>query len=320
MVWGVGDGAAGWPRPGDLEASVAAQRDSRHYFRTVRHILVGLLVVFLMAVFVFWRIDNPRAEHQRALIVDRIVPAVDWLLTPMTHATEMLENMRSYSRIQRQNLELRRELRKMNAWREAALQLEQENAKLRTYNNVKPEPDLTYITGLVLADSGSPFRRSVLLNIGTQDGIVDGWAATDGLALVGRVSGVGKRTARVILLTDSNSRVPVLVQPSGQRAILTGDDSNLPLLQFVENVELVRPGDRIVTSGDGSVLPKDILVGQVVDGPDRKMRALPIADFRQLYFVRVLRALSRERLTEPGELVQHRSQRPLLRFPALTDE
>ncbi len=289
-------------------------KGSRFYFRTIRRISIGLLVVLLMAVFLFWRIDNPRAERQRALILDQIIPAIDWILLPMTHVAEMLENMRSYSQIHTQNLELRRELRKMKAWREAALQLEQENARLRTYNNVKPKPDLTYITGLVVADSGSPFRRSVLLNIGMHDGIVDGWAATDGLALVGRISGAGNRVSRVILLTDSNSRIPVMIRPSGQRAILTGDDSHLPLLQFIENAELVRPGDRIVTSGDGGVFPKDILVGQVIHGPDKNLRALLTAEFNQLDFVRVLRTIPRERLTEPGEPVERR-QPPLLRFP-----
>ena len=82
------------------------------------------------------------------LILDQVIPAIDWILVPMTHAAEMLENMRSYGRIHTQNLELRRELRKMRAWkRSSAIQLEQENARLRTYNNVKPEPDLTFITG-----------------------------------------------------------------------------------------------------------------------------------------------------------------------------
>jgi len=298
---------------------VAGENGKRNYLRTIRRIFIGLLAVFLMATFLFWRIDNPRAERQRALIVDQIVPAIDWLLVPVTQAAEMLENLRSYNRIHAQNVELRRELRKMKAWREAALQLEQENAMLRRYNNVKQEPDLTYITGLVVADSGSPFRRSVLLNIGKHDGIVDGWAATDGLGLVGRISGVGNRTSRVILLNDSNSRVPVMIQPSGQRAILTGDDSTLPLLRFIDDIELVRPGDRIVTSGDGGVFPENILVGQVIDGPNLKPRAMLTADFRRLRFVRVLRTLTRERLAEPGEPVERRHQQPLLRFPEFTD-
>jgi len=298
---------------------VTGRSGREYYLRTIRRLLIGALLVFLIGAFMFWRIDNPRAERQRALVLDRIVPTADWILSPMTHAARMLENMGSYSGIHTRNLELRQELKEMKAWKEAALQLERENARLRAHLNVKSEPDLTYITGIVLADSGSPFRRSALLNIGKHDGIVDGWAATDGQALVGRVSGVGNRVSRVILMTDVNSRIPVLIQPSGQRAILTGDDSNLPLLRFIDNVELVRPGDRIVSSGDGGVFPGNILVGRVVNGSDSKMRALPAADFRRLDFVRVLRALPREKLTEPGDPVQSRRQRPLLGFHAFTD-
>ena len=110
-----------------------------------------------------------------------------------------------------------------------------------------------------------------------------------------------------------------MIQPSGQRAILTGDDSTLPLLRFIDDIELVRPGDRIVTSGDGGVFPENILVGQVIDGPNLKPRAMLTADFRRLRFVRVLRTLTRERLAEPGEPVERRHQQPLLRFPEFTD-
>ncbi len=81
----------------------------------------------------------------------------------------------------------------MQAWKEAALQLEQENARLLDLNNVRLDPRLTFVTGVVMADSGSPFRQSVLLNVGARDGIVDGWAAMDGIGLVGRISGVGQR-------------------------------------------------------------------------------------------------------------------------------
>ncbi len=123
----------------------------------------------------------------------------------------------------------------MKAWKEAALQLEQKNARLLDLNKVRLDPKLTHVTGVVLADSGSPFRQSVLLNVGARDGIRDGWATMDGIGLVGRISGVGERTSRVILLTDTNSRIPVTVQPSGQKALLSGDNSPLPPLEFLEN-------------------------------------------------------------------------------------
>jgi rod shape-determining protein MreC len=168
---------------------------------------------------------------------------------------------------------------------------------------VRLDPKLTHVTGVVLADSGSPFRQSVLLNVGSRDGIMDGWATMDGLGLVGRISGVGRSVSRVVLLTDASSRVPVTVQPSGQRAILSGDNSPLPPLDFIEKSDLVRPGDRVVTSGDGGVFPAGLLVGQVVQGADRRMRVAPSADYMRLEFLRVLRSHAAERIEDPGSLI-----------------
>lgn len=286
------------------EATVARDRgNSDAYVRPVRRILIGLLVLFLLALFLLWRIDSPRVERFRAQLVDRIVPSFEWVLIPVTKTVAMVENYQSYNRLYEQNQELRRELQQMKAWKEAALQLEQKNAKLLDLNNVRLDPKLTYVTGVVLADSGSPFRQSVLLNIGDRDGIRDGWAATDGLGLVGRISGVGRSTSRVILLRDANSRIPVEIQPSGQRAILSGDNSTLPLVEFLESPELVRPGDRVVSSGDGGVFPAGILVGQVAQGADGRLRVRLSADYERLDFLRVLRSPVKEPVDDPGGLV-----------------
>ncbi|MEM9970152.1 MAG: rod shape-determining protein MreC, partial [Pseudomonadota bacterium] len=187
---------------------------------------------------------------------------------------------------------------------EAALQLEQENAKLLDLNKVRLDPALTVVTGHVLADSGSPFRQSVLLNVGAaRDGIRDGWAVTDGLGLVGRISGVGDRSSRVLLVTDAASRVPVTIQPSGQNAILAGDNSPLPALDFIEVPEEVRPGDRVVSSGDGGVFPAGLLVGSVVLARDGRLRLRLSADFERLEFLRVLRARPAESIGGPASLI-----------------
>ena len=273
------------------------------YTRPVRRILLGCLIVFLIGLFLLWRIDNPRAERLRVAIVDAVVPQMDWALVPVTQATELVGRFQSYARLAEQNQELRRELQQMKAWREAALQLEQENAKLLDLNRVRLDPSLTYVTGVVLADSGSPFRQSVILNVGSRDGIVDGWATTDGLGLVGRISGVGKNSSRVLLLTDSASRVPVIVQPSGQRAFAVGDNRRLPILDFVEDPAAIRPGDRVVSSGDGGVFPADLLVGQVAIDTDGVQRVRLSADYERLEFLRVLRSHSQEAIDSEGGLI-----------------
>ncbi len=270
----------------------------------VRRVLIALLAIVLIALFLFWRIDSPRADRMRTGLIDRVVPSFEWAFAPVTQLSQMVAGFQSYARIYEQNQELRRELQKMQAWKEAAVQLEQENSKLLAQNNVRIDPALTSVTGVVMVDSGSAFRQSVLLNVGAQDGIVDGWATMDGLGLVGRISGVGQRTSRVVLLTDPSSRIPVTIQPSGDRALLNGDNTPLPVLDFVEAPDNVRPGDRVVTSGDGGVFPPGLLVGQVVQASDGRMRLRMAADYGRLEFLRVLRAHPAEAVVDSGAIIR----------------
>ncbi|ABF63205.1 rod shape-determining protein MreC [Ruegeria sp. TM1040] len=283
---------------------MAKDRSQREdYAGPLKRLLVGLLVLVLAVIFLVWRIDSPRVERFRAQVVDAVVPNMQWAMAPVTGAINLVRDFQSYQRLSEQNRELRSELRQMRAWKEAALQLEQENARLLDLNNVRLDPQLTYVTGVVLADSGSPFRQSVLLNVGARDGIQDGWAAMDGIGLVGRISGTGLDTARVILLTDAASAVPATLQPSGQTALVSGDNTAAPLLNFVENPELVRPGDRVVTSGDGKVFPPGLLIGQVAQDRAGRLRVRLSADYERLEFLRVLRHQGSAPISDPGALI-----------------
>jgi rod shape-determining protein MreC len=273
------------------------------YATPLKRLLLAVVVLCLIAIFLVWRIDSPRVERFRAQVVDTVVPGFDWAMAPVTATVNLARDFRSYRRIHEQNRELRRELQQMRAWKEAALQLEQENARLRDLNNLALDPQLTHVTGVVMADSGSPFRQSVLINVGAHDGIVDGWAAMDGLGLVGRISGVGRTVSRVILLTDSSSRIPAVIQPSGQRAMVVGDNSAAPLLDFVENGEQVRPGDRLISSGDGGIFPPGLLIGQVAQDPRGRLRVRLVADYSRLEFLRVLRHHGTPAVEGPGALI-----------------
>jgi len=282
---------------------LAKDRTNVDYTGPLRRLVLAVLVLVLTGIFLLWRIDSPRVERFRAQVTDQIVPNLDWAMAPITGTINLARDFQSYRRIAEQNTELRRELRQMQAWKEAALQLEQENARLLDLNNVSLDPRLTYITGVVLADSGSPFRQSVLLNVGARDGIVEGWATMDGIGLVGRISGVAQNTSRVIMVTDATSRIPAMIQPSGQRAIVAGDNSAVPPIDFLENPDLVRPGDRVVTSGDGGVLPAGLLLGQVAADPGGQLRVRLAADYERLEFLRVLRHYGNEPVSDSGSVL-----------------
>lgn len=269
----------------------------------LRRLLLSVLVLCLLGTFLVWRIDSPRVERFRANVTDRFVPNLTWAMAPITGTINLLQDFQSYQRIAQQNRELRSELRRMQAWKEAALQLEQENARLLDLNNVRLDPRLTYITGVVLADSGSPFRQSVLINVGARDGLLDGWATMDGIGLVGRISGVADNTSRVILLTDASSRIPAIIQPSGQRVIIAGDNSAAPFIDFLEDSDLVRPGHRVISSGDGGVFPAGLLIGQVAADPTGKLRVILAADYQRLEFLRVLRHHGTSPLSDTAKII-----------------
>ena len=282
---------------------MARDRNQEDFVTPLKRLLYVVTIAVLVIVFLLWRIDSPRVERFRAIVIDRFVPSMDWAMAPVTGSINLIREFQSYQRVVDQNKELRRELQQMKAWKEAALQLEQENARLLELNNVRLDPQLTFVTGVVLADAGSPFRQSVLLNIGARDGIVDGWAAMDGIGLVGRISGVGQTTSRVMLLSDSSSRIPATIQPSGESAIVVGDNSVAPVIDFLENPDQVRPGNRVVSSGDGGVFPSGLLIGHVASDPGGRLRVRLSADYERLEFLRVLRDHGKETIAGVGGVI-----------------
>ena len=259
------------------------------YLKGLRTIFVLSLFLISTVIFIIWKIDNPRVERLRMVALEKIIPSFEWLLTPMRAFVNMSDGIETYNGLVKENLELRFELRRLSNWREAAIRLEEENSKLLQLNKVNISPKLKHITGLVLSDSGSPYRRSVLLNVGNRDGVEDGWAVMDDSGLIGRLAGVGEKLSRVVLLIDSSSRVPIKVEPSGMKALIFGDNTFNPPLEIVENTDLIRSGDRVVTSGDGKVFPSGILLGHIIRGPDERLRAKLVADYKRLKFLKVVK-------------------------------
>ena len=271
--------------------------------RTVRRIGYGLLTLAGLALFLLWRIDNPRVERARMAVADALAPPVAWIAEPVAGAAAIAEDWEAFADVWRRNRDLRREIERLRAWRDVAQELERENARLRALNNVRLAPRMGFATGEVIADAGGPFGRSVLVNVGSADGVEDGAAAVDGAGLVGRVVAVGERVSRILLLTDFDSRVPVKVLPSGRRAVLTGDATPAPRLAFLAEAAEVPVGATVVTSGDGGVYPPDIDVGVIAALGERSARVSLAADYQRLEFVRVLRWRRERPLDAPGELI-----------------
>ncbi|MEO0361798.1 MAG: rod shape-determining protein MreC [Pseudomonadota bacterium] len=273
------------------------------FWRMLRAAVLVALVIVCIGLFVLWRADGPRVERMRIALADWAAPSIELTANPLTAVSHMIEDFENFTRVYEQNKTLRREIQQMRAWRETAQQLERENAQLRALNRLPTAPRIGFVAGEVVADSGSPYAQSVLLNVGSNDGVSDGAAAVDGEGLVGRVVGVGREASRLILLTDFNSRVPVKILPSGRRAILTGANDDAPRLSFLDAETGIAPGDLVVTSGDGGIFPPDLPVGAVAVIGDYGARVQIAADYERLEFVRVLRYRPMTRIDAPGGLI-----------------
>jgi rod shape-determining protein MreC len=190
--------------------------------------------------------------------------------------------------LREENARLREENARLLAWQTAARRLENENERMRGLANFREGPEASFITARIVGDSVSAYVRGALLNVGRKAGVASGQAVVTGEGLAGRIAEVGDNSSRVLFVTDVNSRLPVLIERTRERAILAGDNSAQLRLTLLQSLGGVQRGDRIITSGHGGSFPVGIPVGEVVETGEGQVRVRPFADFSRLEFVRVV--------------------------------
>ena len=274
---------------------------------SVRRLFIGLTLAVLTLLFLLWRIESERMERVRAAVVDSLMPAVELGGKPLLYVSGLAHTLDTHLRLAERTAELELELARLEYWKEQARILEQQNARLRDLLNAPRDPASFAVSAQVIADTSSQFRHSVLVNVGSENGVEDGWPAMDGSGLAGRLSGVGRKTARVVLLADSSSRVPVKILENSSRGIAVGDGTLLPQLRFASAAS-VSPGSRVVTSGNGGVFPPDLLLGEVVLGNDQILRVRLLADLWNLDYVSLLRTENPEGPPVGGDIIAGQPQ------------
>jgi rod shape-determining protein MreC len=250
----------------------------------------ALLLLLAAGIMLVGKADPTLYERTRMAITDFVVPIMDTISQPVAAGSQFVDDVNSLWAAHEENMVLREENERLLRWRAAAQALESENRRLREIVNFVPEPEARYITGRAIGDSGGAFLRSVLVNVGARDGVRKGVAAVNGSGLLGRVSEVGDRSARILLLTDLNSRIPVLIGESRERAILAGDNSDSPKLTFLPAQISIAPGDLVITSGHGGAFPAGLPVGVVLPRNENsaELRVRPFHTIKRIEFVRLM--------------------------------
>ncbi len=231
--------------------------------QALARLTMPLLVMAGFALLLIGRADAPLAERARMALADAVAPVFVVAGRPLAAARAVLEDLRELRSLRFDNARLRAENEQLLRWQAAAVALDAENAMLKETLHWTPDPAAPYVTARVAADAGGVYARAVLLPIGRSHGVTKGQVALDGQGLVGRVTELGARSARVLLVTDLNSRIPVILESSRGRAILMGTNGPRPRLAHWTDDAPPVEGERVVTSAEANVFPAGLPLGTV---------------------------------------------------------
>jgi rod shape-determining protein MreC len=198
------------------------------------------------------------------------------------------EYVRDYFGAVSENRRLLAENAELRQWKATAIALQDTNARYKALLGFRTNPPIPMASAHVILDSRGPFADTRLADAGREKGVVIGNPVMNERGLVGRVIGVTSGASRVLLLTDVASRTPILIDRTDARAIMTGDASATPKLEYLRGADPIKNGDRVLTSGDGGMIPRGLPVGTAVKGLDGAWRVRLDADESSIDFVRIL--------------------------------
>lgn len=210
------------------------------------------------------------------------------LAWPVRWAGNATDYVKGYFFAVSENRRLRAQVAELEPWRDQAIALKNVNGRYEAMLGLRTEPPVAMATARSISESRGPFVNARLLDAGASRGVRIGNPAINEHGLVGRVVGVTGGVSRMLLLTDVASRTPVLIDRTDARAMLSGDGSGNPKLEFVRGVGAVQAGDRVLTSGDGGGFPRGLPIGVAARGIDGSWRVKLFSDRGAIDYVRVM--------------------------------
>lgn len=250
----------------------------------------ALVVLALLSVglLLLGRLDHPGIREARWRISEWLTPLSTAAVGPLEPVRWAGRQLAEYAAMGDELARLRAANRRLEAAEGRAQELERQVVELSRLARVVADLAIPFVGARVVATSSGAFVRTASINAGRENEVASGYPVVDGDGLVGRVVETGRNAARVLLLTDHNSRVPVHVGKAAVRAILGGDNGTRPRLEFLPDGASLVAGDEVVTSGVGGLFPRSLRIGRVVrDGSAWRVELF--ADLDRLEFVSVIR-------------------------------
>lgn len=271
-----------------LRDDTFARRGRRRPRRRYVSALVFVLIFISLALLVLSRLDHPYVAAIRQTVTPALTPVLTALSGPLAPVRRLGDRLEMLMAEQDEIAKLRAEVQQLRGWQWKARDLERQLAALSDLNRRRVTEDIAFVTARVIADSRGPFARSVVIDAGQNQGLREGFPVVNADGLIGRIVDVTPEAARVLLLTDAASRIPVEIGTSQVRAIATGNNGPDPNLKFLPRDAELKAGQVIATSGRGGLFPRALRVG-TIDMQRGRPVLKPFARLDRIEFVSVLK-------------------------------
>lgn len=255
--------------------------------QALSRLTLPVLIAAAFGLMLLGKADASLVERARMALADALAPVFALVAQPLATLRDLGTEAQSLVGLRADNAQLRADNEALRRWYAVALALDAENATLKANLRWIPDPAPSYVTARVVADAGGMYARAVLLSVGPNHGMTKGQIALDERGLVGRVTELGNRSARVLLITDINSRIPVILENSRARAILVGSNNTRPRLMHWPEGVIPADGERVVTSAEANAFPAGLPVGVVRYSATNAPEVEPAARLDRLEVVRI---------------------------------
>lgn len=232
--------------------------------------------------------ENILIEQTTSVANEILTPVMDVLVLPAELMLSGYNYLRSLQKIDIENKNLRADNRRLTIANSQNKALETENHLLSQMLNYAVPPEVEFITAKVVAEEGDAFAHAITVYIGNNSKITKGQVVIGDKGIVGRVEKVGRNYAKIFLINDINSKIPVMIEKSRVRGILSGENSLLPKMIFIPLETEIIEGDIVVTSGIGGIFPSGMRVGEVVSSGKGAVQVKPFNDLNRLEYVQIV--------------------------------
>lgn len=254
----------------------------------LRKVLIALVFISALAFMMLSKADTLILNKTTGTISAFFSPIIKIMQIPGQLAYASYEKAIDIANVYKQNKMLKVENAELIILKNKIRTLQAENKILGEMLNYSSLPEPKFITAKVVAIEDDGFSHSLMVYLGDNHNVDKNQIVLGNDGVVGRIEYVTDKYARVILITDINSKIPIIVERSRERGILSGDNTKLPKLLYMNRMADIKVGDRIVTSGVAGVFPVGLPVGTVSKITKDNIEISPINDIERLEFLKIV--------------------------------